>query len=68
MKKVGLTWRDFQPKKEGDRKRIIIEASGFLFFLYFLLSLASFWQYEKGDVPYSSFWHAPWIWVLNAIF
>ncbi|MEK7635870.1 MAG: hypothetical protein AAB405_02150 [Patescibacteria group bacterium] len=65
MSKFELTWKNFQ--KEENEKEIIAEGLVVIFFFYFFLSFVSFWQFLEGDVPYSSFWHAPWKWILNAI-
>ena len=66
MKKFELTWKDFQ-KEEGDKKRIA-EYAVIVFFIYFLFSLVSFWQYLGGEVPYSAFWHAPWRLLIGLFF
>lgn len=60
MSKFELTWKDFQ-QKGNEKRTTFVEVFSIIFFSYFLLSLVSFWQYIHGEVPYSSFWHAPWI-------
>ena len=66
MKRFELSWKDFQ--REENKKGIVVEVVVIILFSYFLLSLVSFWQYANGDVPYMSFWHAPWQWIINVIF
>lgn len=67
-KNLSLSWKDFQKEGENEKRIIIVEGLIIILFFYFLLSLVSFWQFLEGDVPYSAFWHAPWKWILNAIF
>lgn len=68
MKKYELTWKDFQKEEKNEKRTAIFEITTFVFFFYFILSFVSFWQFLKGDAPYSAFWHAPWKWLLNVIF
>ena len=68
MKKYELSWKDFEREEEGDRKKIAIEIAAFIFFSYFILSLVSFWQFVNGEVPYSAFWHTPWILLIDLFF
>ena len=66
MSKFELTWKNFQ--KNEKESTPIVELLALLLILYFFGSLVSYWQFLDGDVPYSAFWHAPWMWIVKIFF